>query len=63
MQAVTAVAFSDDGSVLVSGGEDTIACAWLLSDVLDASEGRQGSGQLQGPPTLHSWCEGDPPQC
>ena len=57
MQAVTALAFSDDSCVLVSGGEDTVACAWLLSDVLDASDGRHGGGQLQGPPTLHTWCE------
>lgn len=53
-QAVTALAFSDDGAVLLSGGEDTIACAWLLSDALDASPAQQGG--LQGPPTLHTWC-------
>jgi hypothetical protein len=54
LQAVTALAFSDDGAVLLSGGEDTVACAWLLSDVLDASAAQQGG--LQGPPSLHTWC-------
>ena len=54
LQALTALAFSDDDAVLLSGGEDTVACAWLLSDVLDASQAQQGG--LQGPPTLHTWC-------
>ncbi len=53
LQAVTALAFTDDGAVLVSAGEDTVACAWLLMDVLDASP-NQGA-TMQGPPTLQSW--------
>ncbi len=53
LQAVTALAFTDDGTVLLSAGEDTVACAWLLMDVLDASP-EQGSG-MHGPPTFQSW--------
>lgn len=53
MQAVTALAFSDDGAVLLSGGEDTVASAWLLSDVLDASP-EQGTA-MQAPQTFQSW--------
>ncbi|BDA48951.1 WD repeat-containing protein 18 [Coccomyxa sp. Obi] len=54
-KAVTALAFTDDGAVLVSAGEDTVACAWLLMDVLDASP-EQGAS-MQGPPTFQSWSE------
>lgn len=36
LQPVTALAFADGGRLLVSGGEDTLAHAWLLMDVLDA---------------------------
>ncbi|CAL8463828.1 g3362 [Coccomyxa elongata] len=53
-KAVTALAFTDDGAVLVSAGEDTVACAWLLMDVLDASPEQ---GASMGPPTLQSWSE------
>ena len=52
MQAVTALAFTDDGAVLLSGGEDTVVSAWLLMDVLDAGAAQQGGGT----PTLHAWC-------
>lgn len=41
MQAVTCLAFSDSGAVLVTGGEDTMVNAWLLADVLDAIAGQQ----------------------
>lgn len=41
VQAVTCLAFSDSGSVLVTGGEDTLVNAWLLADVLDATAGQQ----------------------
>lgn len=41
LQAVTCLAFSDSGSVLVTGGEDTLVNAWLLADVLDATAGQQ----------------------
>lgn len=52
-QAVTALAFTDDGAVLLSTGEDTVACAWLLMDVLDASPEQRAS--MQGLPTFQSW--------
>lgn len=54
-QAVTALAFSDDGCLLVSGGEDTVASAWLLADALDAQ--LPGDAAMQGPPIFHSWCD------
>jgi pre-rRNA-processing protein IPI3 len=41
LQAVTCLAFSDSGSILVTGGEDTLVNAWLLADVLDATAGQQ----------------------
>lgn len=50
---MTALAFTDDGAVLLSAGEDTVACAWLLMDVLDASP-EQGAS-MQGLPTFQSW--------
>ncbi len=37
LQPVTALAFSDGGDVLLSGGEDTLVHTWLLLDVLDLS--------------------------
>jgi pre-rRNA-processing protein IPI3 len=36
-RAVTALRFTDDGSILVSAGEDAVVAAWLLMEVLDAS--------------------------
>lgn len=39
-QAVTCLAFSDSGALLVTGGEDTLVNAWLLADVLDATAGQ-----------------------
>ena len=56
-QAVTVLAFNDAGSVLVSGGEDTLVNAWLLAEVLDCGG---GLGALGGPPPLaplHSWSD------
>ena len=44
--------FSGDGAVLLSGGEDTVASAWLLMDLLDASAS-QSAGQA--PQIFHSW--------
>ena len=52
LQAVAVLKFSGDGAVLLSGGEDTVASAWLLMDLLDASAA-QGAGQA--PQTFHSW--------
>ncbi len=58
-QAVTVLAFSNDGAVLLTGGEDTVASAWLLSDVLDVFLGAPGSGgaaaAARGPQTFQSW--------
>jgi len=53
-QPVTALAFSDGGDVLLSGGEDTLVHAWLLLDLLDASGGPDA---LQGaaPASFQSW--------
>ena len=61
LQPVTALAFSDGGDVLLSGGEDTLVHAWLLLDVLDAAGG-SGAGPPFGagggaPASLHSWSE------
>ncbi len=51
---MTALAFSDGGDVLLSGGEDTLVHAWLLLDLLDASAGPDA---LQGaaPASFQSW--------
>ncbi|KAL4854511.1 Protein ROOT INITIATION DEFECTIVE 3 [Chlorella vulgaris] len=56
-KAVTCLAFSDSGAVLVTGGEDTMVNAWLLADVLDATAGQQlqmGAPLVQ---PLHSWSD------
>ncbi|CAK0786493.1 hypothetical protein CVIRNUC_009706 [Coccomyxa viridis] len=53
-KAVAVLRFSDDGAVLLSGGEDTVASAWLLMDLLDASAS-QSAGQA--PQTFHSWSD------
>eukprot|EP00887_Chlorella_sp_A99_P003431 scaffold7.g3431.t1 len=56
-KAVSCLAFSDDGSVLLTGGQDTLVNAWLLAEVLDASAGQalQVGGALLQP--LHSWSD------
>ncbi|PRW33905.1 ROOT INITIATION DEFECTIVE 3 [Chlorella sorokiniana] len=56
-KAVTCLAFSDSGAVLVTGGEDTLVNAWLLADVLDATAGQQL--QMGGPllQPLASWSD------
>ncbi|GAB4815509.1 hypothetical protein N2152v2_002555 [Parachlorella kessleri] len=43
-KAVTVLAFNDSGSILVSGGEDTLVNAWLLAEVLDSSAGSSSFG-------------------
>lgn len=52
MQAVTVLRFSGDGSMLLSGGEDTVASAWLVMDLLDASASQHAS---HAPQPFHSW--------
>ena len=51
-QAVTVLRFSSKGTILLSGGEDTVALAWLLMDLLDASVPQNAS---QAPQPLHTW--------
>lgn len=66
-QAVSCLAFSESGGILLSGGEDTMASAWLLADVLDGTAGGGGAAaaaaaggwQAQGRvEPLHSWWVG-----
>jgi hypothetical protein len=60
LQAVSCLAFSDSGGLLVSAGEDTLVAAWLLAEVLD--EQRDGPsaaaaaavGMARVEP-LHTW--------
>lgn len=59
VQAVSCLAFSDSGGLLVSAGEDTLVAAWLLAEVLD--EQRDGPaaaaaavGMARVEP-LHTW--------
>ena len=54
LQTVTALAFSQDGSLLLSGGEDTAAHCWTLMEVLDA-EAHQSGMQQQSISPRHSW--------
>lgn len=56
LQPVTALVFADGGRLLLSGGEDALAHAWLLLDVLDADlpadrcpTGARGVGSLLAP--------------
>ena len=53
MQAVAAAAFTDDVTVLVTGGEDGAVSAWLLMDLLDASLRADVANYVMQP--LHSW--------
>ena len=51
-KAVSAMAFTPDGSVLVTGGDDTVVSAWSLSTLLDPA--------LASHPSInptHSWAE------
>jgi WD40 repeat protein len=43
-KAVSCLAFSDGGGVLLSGGEDTLVHSWLLAELLDARRDSGGSG-------------------
>jgi pre-rRNA-processing protein IPI3 len=51
---VTALAFSDGGYMLVSGGEDTMVHVWLVMDALDAA-GHHSTHSM--PISLHSWSD------
>lgn len=51
-KAVTSMACSDDGSLLVTGGEDSLAHAWEVMAIVDASRPAH-----EPPRSLHSWSE------
>ncbi|KAF8062631.1 Wdr18 [Scenedesmus sp. PABB004] len=61
-KAVSALRFDDAGGVLVSGGDDTLVCAWLLAELLDELRGAPGAaaaaaaGAARVAP-LHTWSE------
>ena len=57
VQAITCLAWSDSGAVLVTGGEDTLVNAWLLAEVVDATAGQKlqvGTAGIAG-----CWAWGD----
>jgi hypothetical protein len=63
-QAVSCLAFSESGGILLSGGDDTMAAAWLMADILDGcaggggAVGAAGGWQAQGRvEPLHTWCD------
>ena len=51
-KAVSAMAFTPDGSVLVTGGDDTVVSAWTLATLLDPAQNSHPS-----PTPAHSWAE------
>ena len=51
-KAVSAIAFNSDGSVLVTGGDDTVVSVWCLAALLDPASTSSASVN----PT-HSWAE------
>ncbi|WIA20965.1 hypothetical protein OEZ85_005302 [Tetradesmus obliquus] len=61
-KAVSCLAFSDSGGLLVSAGEDTLVAAWLLAEVLDeqrdgpAAAAAAAVGMARVEP-LHTWSE------
>ena len=48
------MAFQESGLMLLSGGEDTLVCAWLLSELLDVAQDTT-SAQYSRPQPLYSW--------
>lgn len=61
-KAVSCLVFSDSGGVLVSCGEDTLVCAWLLTEVLDTQRDHQAAAAAAAMSTarvepLHTWSE------
>ncbi|KAG1674968.1 hypothetical protein FOA52_014763 [Chlamydomonas sp. UWO 241] len=55
-KGVSCLSFNDSGSVLFSGAEDTLACAWLLAELLDVTQDPSDAAYLR-PQPLHSWSE------
>ncbi|MEW5316242.1 MAG: hypothetical protein WDW38_007623 [Sanguina aurantia] len=55
-KAVSVLAFAEGGSVLVSGGDDTLVNVWLLADLLDVGLDPM-SAEYSRPQPLHAWCE------
>lgn len=53
-QAVSVLAFAEGGSVLVSGGDDTLVNVWLLADLLDVGLDPM-SAEYSRPQPLHAW--------
>ena len=59
-QAVSCLSFSDSGGVLVSGGDDTLVCAWLLAEVLDEHRDMPAAAAVMAAgntrvEALHTW--------
>lgn len=59
-KAVSCLAFTDTGGVLVSGGEDALVCAWLLAEVLDSHRDNPAAAAAAAIVTarvepLHTW--------
>lgn len=60
LQAVSCLVFSDTGGVLVSCGDDTLVCAWLLAEVLDLQRDNPAAAAAAAMTTarvepLHTW--------
>eukprot|EP01114_Cavostelium_apophysatum_P022442 TRINITY_DN8123_c0_g1_i1.p1 TRINITY_DN8123_c0_g1~~TRINITY_DN8123_c0_g1_i1.p1 ORF type:complete len:306 (-),score=58.05 TRINITY_DN8123_c0_g1_i1:12-929(-) len=57
---VSSIAVTEDGSFVISGGEDAIVNAWSLADLLDKSQSRDASSStssLANVKPFHSWSE------
>ncbi len=53
-KGVTCLAFSESGLILLSGAEDTLACAWLMVELLDVAADVSDPAYHR-PQPLHSW--------
>ena len=53
-KAVSALTFAAEGSLLVSGGEDTVVNVWALYSLLDAAGGGGGGA---APTPLYAWSD------
>lgn len=61
-KAVSCLVFSDTGGVLVSCGDDTLVCAWLLAEVLDLQRDNPAAAAAAAMTTarvepLHTWSD------